>query len=125
VLDDTIDGGADQDFILGEQGNDNLLGSSESDVVFGNTTAVLPDRYEVVTNNGQSARNDSFQYAQLLPGFAADHDQNGTTIGKEGTMNDSLQRPPEPPGNPPEPPKPPTPPPQPPGPPEPPKEVEE
>ena len=75
-----IDGGGDEDFIVGGPGNDELRGGGENDVVFGNTTAVLPDRLETVTRGNTSGRNDDVAFAATLPGLASDHVANGTLI---------------------------------------------
>ena len=83
ALDDVIDGGLGDDFILGGLGDDELTGGGGNDVLIGKATDVLPDRFEIVTRGGQSARNDTFQFAAPLPGLADDHAVNIVYRGGE------------------------------------------
>jgi hypothetical protein len=80
TLADFIDGGADKDFLVGSLGDDDIQGGDDDDVIFGNSTPLLPDRFDYVTRGGQSEQNDSSPFATLLPGLAADHAENGTTF---------------------------------------------
>ena len=72
ALNDTISGGSGLDFILGGEGDDKISGGDGDDVLSGDGSAPLdgdltatpPDDFEFATlPNGETGRNDEFQFA--------------------------------------------------------------
>ena len=70
AFDDTIFGGAGDDFIAGGSGNDTLEGGSGADLIAGDSTTAF-DRFTFVENRGVTGRNDTAQFASLLPDITA------------------------------------------------------
>ncbi|HEY7116284.1 MAG TPA: hypothetical protein VH475_06850, partial [Tepidisphaeraceae bacterium] len=70
AMGDVIDGGPGLDFISGGGGDDTITGGADNDVLQGNAGVPL-DRFESVTRNGVSGRNDDPAFAALLPAVQA------------------------------------------------------
>ncbi|MGI0501370.1 proprotein convertase P-domain-containing protein, partial [Limnospira platensis] len=70
AYDDFIYGGPGDDFIAGGPGNDYLDGGPGNDLIAGNTTTPF-DRFTFVVKRGVTGRNDTPQFAALLPDIFA------------------------------------------------------
>lgn len=76
---DIIDGGAGADLLVGGPGDDELIGGGGNDLIFGNA-GTTPDVFELVSRNGESSRNDTFDFAARLPALTANSSVEGLTF---------------------------------------------